>query len=104
MLLEIFQLFATCKMKWTHLICQITGRRRRSANLLQGGLEVPCSLTFIGTDKEVSKAKPILHAVVEPPSKKVKLDDSSTSATCVEDCDAVWLKFNGHILTEQAIK
>lgn len=26
--------------------CQITGRRQRSVDLPQGGLEVPCALTF----------------------------------------------------------
>jgi hypothetical protein len=30
--------------------CEVTGSRQYSSDLLQGGLEVPCSLTFIETE------------------------------------------------------
>ncbi len=30
------------------IVCQVTGRRCRSSDLVQGGLEIPCSYTFCG--------------------------------------------------------
>ena len=35
--------------------CEITGRRKYSRDLPQGGLEVPCVLTFKGDEKEIKK-------------------------------------------------
>ena len=37
--------------------CFVTGRRRYSADLPQGGLEVPCTLRFKGEIKAVAKLK-----------------------------------------------
>ena len=39
--------------------CTITGTRRYSADLVQGGLEVPCFLLFKGKEKEVQKLKKV---------------------------------------------
>ena len=36
---------------------QITGKRRYSSDLEQGGLEIPCLLMFEGADKDISKLK-----------------------------------------------
>ena len=33
----------------------VTGRRRYSSNLVQGGLEIPCDLKFRGEEKEIFK-------------------------------------------------
>ena len=35
--------------------CTVTGRRRYSADLPQGGLEIPCFLLFKGSTKEIQK-------------------------------------------------
>ena len=35
--------------------CEITGQRKYSRDLPQGGLEVPCVLTFKGDEKEIKK-------------------------------------------------
>ena len=35
--------------------CQVTGRRKYSTDLPQGGLEIPCLLTFEGKAKEIKK-------------------------------------------------
>ena len=35
--------------------CQVTGRRKYSSDLRQGGLEIPCLLTFEGEAKEIKK-------------------------------------------------
>ena len=37
--------------------CTVTGRRKYSADLAQGGLEVPCSLLFKATPEEIKKLK-----------------------------------------------
>ena len=37
------------------ITCRITGRRRRSIDLPQGGLEIPCILVYRGTEKEIQK-------------------------------------------------
>ena len=37
--------------------CIVTGRRRYSSDLGQGGLEIPCSLLFRGKQKKVQKLK-----------------------------------------------
>ena len=53
-----------------------TSSRRFSADLPQGGLEVPCSLTFIDVSKEVQKVKRLTDAAsdvdltTEPPNEK----------------------------------
>ena len=39
------------------ILCTVVGGRRYSADLAQGGLEVPCILRFIGKPKEINKLK-----------------------------------------------
>ena len=95
------------------MLCQITGHRQFSADLPQGGLEVPCSLTFMGDEKEIKKVKRLTeHLVVnniksiEPPTKKQKtsdnvieiVDDSCGTGPYKLPCE-VWVKVNGYILT-----
>ena len=40
--------------------CQVSGSRRYSSDLPQGGLEIPCQLIFSGDEKIVQKAKDLL--------------------------------------------
>ena len=42
------------------ITCTVTGGRQYSADLPQGGLEIPCILRFEGGDKEISKVKKLL--------------------------------------------
>lgn len=98
------------------MVCQITGPRQFSADLPQGGLEVPCSFIFMGDEKEIQKVKRLtdLHLVVnatssiesiEPPTKKQKtsdsvveiMDDDETNFTRPEA--SVWIKVNDFIGT-----
>ena len=44
------------------ITCQVTGSRRRS-NLEQGGLEVPCDMTFKGPTTLVDKLKTVINKV-----------------------------------------
>ena len=39
------------------ITCRVTGHRRHSADLPQGGLEVPCILRFEGEVKDIAKLK-----------------------------------------------
>ena len=39
------------------ITCRVTGHRRYSSDLPQGGLEIPCVLLFEGEVKEISKIR-----------------------------------------------
>ena len=39
------------------ILCRVTGRRRYSSDLPQGGLEIPCVLLLKGSSKELNKLK-----------------------------------------------
>ena len=39
------------------ITCEITGNRRHSSDLPQGGLEVPCLLVFVGNKADIAKIK-----------------------------------------------
>ena len=41
--------------------CEISGTRRCSRDLLQGGLEVPCTLILNGKKKELAKVKQLIQ-------------------------------------------
>ena len=43
--------------------CQVTGARKYSEDLPQGGLEVPCRLTFEGSDGDISKVRSLVTNV-----------------------------------------
>ena len=68
-------------------MCKVTGSRRYSRDLPQGGLEVPCTLKFQGSTKDIDKVKKLLEAAPTttpvvtpqaPPTKKRKLDSAGT--------------------------
>ena len=40
--------------------CRVTGANRYSADLVQGGLEIPCKLVFTGDDKDIAKVQELL--------------------------------------------
>ena len=98
-----------------HIACQVTGHRQFSADLPQGGLEVPCSLVFVGAEKEICKVKRLSSAAsditiaVEPPEKKAKTSNQRSAAAIdiseqYDRCKAssessVWIKVDGHLLT-----
>ena len=47
------------------IVCTVTGARRHSGDLPQGGLEIPCVLTFhhANKPKELTKLKQILKKI-----------------------------------------
>lgn len=42
------------------LQCTVTGRRRYSCDLPQGGLEIPCSVKFLAKSNDIKKLKQLL--------------------------------------------
>ena len=42
------------------IMCEVTGRRRYSRDLVQGGLELPCTLIMKSNKKELDKVKQLL--------------------------------------------
>ena len=128
-----YRISAACNLfiqKQGNILCKVTGPRRYSGDLPQGGLEVLCKLTFCGDSKLVTKistllrpakadykkpteikckAESILIAADQNPCKKLKTDDSepvSSSVICVDDntlhtvSPKVWIAFERKVLTE----
>ena len=88
------------------IVVQVTGSRRFSADLVQGGLEIPCVLTFIGSEKAISKVEKLMAVqptaaavATPPPAKKSKIEQQTGNHN--PDLDAVWVRFNGYLLTER---
>ena len=89
-----------------NIVSQVTGSRRFSADLVQGGLEIPCVLTFIGSEKDILKVEKLMAVqptaaavTTPPPAKKCKIEQQ----TCNDDnpgLDAVWIRFNRYLMTE----
>ena len=53
------------------ILCTVVGGRRYSSDLVQGGLEIPCTLRFIGKPKEINKLKSLKIHKLKLKSKKV---------------------------------
>ena len=94
------------------ILSQATGRQHCSVDLPQGGMEVPCTLTFIGQNLYIKKLQKHINlapvkSIEPPPPKKVKTEaivivkdeiedeQTSTSSTCLQ-----WQKFQGCLLME----
>ena len=60
------------------IVCCITGSRRYSADLVQGGLEMPCTLTFEGSSALVLKAKALLQALSDKKNMKEEKEGKHT--------------------------
>ena len=71
----------------------MTGSRRYSADLPQGGLEIPCKLIFTGISKHIEKVKKLIkfatrdgEPTTESPSSSIKVTESSTTTVNVAQC------------------
>lgn len=90
--------------------CIITAARRYSADLPQGGLEVPCTLRFRGEVKDLKNLKKLFtlsygwqQTEVVQPTKKRKVnveavDVGKKSPECIQS-DKTWLTFSHVELT-----
>ena len=91
------------------ITCQVTGHRRFSEDLVQGGLEIACLLRFHGDTKVTAKAKKLVEsalltttAVCCPASKKRKVTDVPTILpdTYEDTSSEEWVRFGkGLVLT-----
>ena len=43
------------------ILCIVIGNRRYSSDLVQGGLEIPCTLLFRGEEKYIQKLKKLIY-------------------------------------------
>ena len=96
--------------------CTVIGNRQHSRDLVQGGLEVPCELKFVGDNKHIEKVKKLMkdaHAItnedkVTPPEKKLKLEsaasikkepDMAIVPVDHSQSEQVWLRRGRYMLT-----
>ena len=90
------------------IICTVCGVRRYSSDLPQGGLEVPCKLTFKGSKLNVDKMKKILTGTSSTTSTSTDTCASSppSKRRKIVECDSVtekskqWVVLNRSILTQ----
>ena len=82
-----------CSMFLRHggtINCRVTASRRYSRDLPQGGLEIPCVLTFRGGAKDIAKVSKLVSCALslrpeaatgkdEPPKKKIMCDTQDGS-------------------------
>ena len=47
------------------IVCRVTGSRRYSEDLVQGGLEIPCVLIFEGGAKHTAKAQKLIESALD---------------------------------------
>ena len=60
------------------IFCVVTGRRRYSRDLRQGGMEIPCKYRFVGNGTEIKKVQSYITKPVNYlPSKGIKIQLSS---------------------------
>ena len=97
------KLSAICAMflhRGGSITCQVNGRRQYSRDLPQGGLEVPCMLTFCGVKSQLVKVQALVKKVAaysatknpvtetDMPCKKIKIEPTDHSDLEVTiDCD-----------------
>ena len=69
--------------------CCVTGSRRYSEDLSQGGLEIPCKIFFQGSTQHLFKVKKLVRSFLPKrksanpenlgqPAKKIKVEDVAT--------------------------
>lgn len=64
---------ALCSLFLRHggtITCMVTGKRRHSQDLPQGGLDIPCTLTFVGNQKNIDMVEKLVKkSLVVPPQQ-----------------------------------
>ena len=84
------------------ILCEVTGSRRYSEDLPQGGLEIPCILKFRGNMMDIDKVSKLIESAMHsnstqlsPPDKKRKLEPSTAR---MEEPQR-WVQHEGIVLT-----
>ena len=94
------------------ILCHVIGARRFSADLPQGGLEVPCTLTFQGDSKDLDKVKKLIQSALadssapkSPPCKKIKTEPLSPKKAVdtanQSDTNKTWVQLGGIVLSNR---
>ena len=98
--------------------CTITGSKRYSSDLTQGGMEVPCKLTFFGEEQNVRKLRGLLPSdsavcttidltdseqkdadvPCDKAPKRMKLEDDHEE-TAGSTRDATWVEYENYSLS-----
>ena len=60
---EVFHVGSLLLKRGGSIHCTVTGKRRRSADLPQGGLEIPCFVVFKADPQEIQKLKRVLKHI-----------------------------------------
>lgn len=97
--------------------CRVNGSRHHSLDLPQGGLEIPCILTFEGATKYVEKVQTILESKPRnikiesqsPPSKKIKIEPQSPPSKQIKiephsvdsKVSSTWAQLGGIVLSSE---
>ena len=86
---------------------EMIGGRRYSADLPQGGLEIPCTITFEGVEKDLKKVKRLISAALTPPTAAESLppDNKRRKIDSLTDRDldhdmSEWVRCGCHVLTQ----
>ena len=117
LLKKVPSLLATSRRKFHALFlrrggsidCEVTGSRRYSEDLAQGGLEILCKLIFTGELKEVQKVQRLLKPVITAPStdvvseNSVEVFKSPKTTVTVKDSSTVSVKVSSSPLTSVSI-
>ncbi len=85
------------------IVCTVTGPRRHSVDLVQGGLEVPCKYLFTGDEVLIEKLKRLLPSDIqfssdEAPKQNVtsiqiKMEPKMDIDIDIESDQLVWVKY-----------
>ena len=106
-ILSVYSLFLRREGSIT---CQVSGSKRYSEDLAQGGLEIPCLLRFEGGARVTEKAKKLVESALSTTTtvlqagKKRKVSNTPVLLDFTEDCsrivDKEWVQFGkGLVLT-----
>ncbi len=96
---------AACSLflqRFGHINCIITGSRRYSEDLPQGGLEIPCLYTLTGESKLIMKMRKLLaqeSVITSPPQKRIKIEveevPSNDEDPLSPEADKLWVAYSG---------
>jgi len=65
------------------ITCRITGTRRYSADLPQGGMEIPCQLHFEGNNKDLDKAKNLVQYAMKACTASPEIKEARKQSTVI---------------------
>ena len=67
------------------VFCKVTGSRRYSADLPQGGLEIPCKFIFTGISKDIEKVKKLIKFATRDGKLSIITTESPSSSITVAE-------------------